>query len=808
MKAAQPQSLLHKIIILALIITSVSLAPQTKQAETDDENSWIIETDRNPHEVKKDIENYVQGVEVIQVFDTLLQAVAVKGNQQSLDKIIMQAGARASVHPVHTYQALPTAKSTNRKSKSSTLTDDKEINKSIPFILGTDDQLFPYEFPYTGKGVKVGVIDTGIDHKHPDLRKNYRGGYDLVDLDDDPMETKEPEGLATLHGTHVAGVIGANGDMKGIAPDVSLYSYRALGPGGSGTSVQVIAAIEKAVKDGMDIINLSLGSNVNGPDWPTSKAINKAAEMGVIPVVANGNSGPAPWTVGSPATASHSIAVGASTPELTTPFLYDSFHNKKIPIVPMMGSIPWDLTQRHPIVEMKDLKNTTSLSNKKSDQQKTNALTHQATHNTNENHATARGKIILDERNDIPFQEKAEQARAKGAVALLVANNEPGQLFQGSLTEPVDIPVAGITMEDGRWLKENIIDQKQWIGTKERTSQDELADFSSRGPVTTNWDIKPDILAPGVAIMSTVPNEGYEALQGTSMASPHIAGIMALLKEAHPDWTNTELKAALLTTAKPITDKNGDPLSPSQQGMGKVSPAEAINTKTLITSTKLSFGRIMKPTETRSHTMTIQNKANVTQTYTFKSPPLEKGVQWKLPLPVTLGPGEKREIEVSFRVHTSQAAKGIHEGWLKVESVPTERTASRGGDSENNSDKKRKADSTVDRKTFQLPYFFIVKDANFPRITALEWMRNPLEQDEYKYKIYVAEDVEELTIDLYDPNTLEFKRTLLTDGDLEAGLIEGSLSTHEAGEPGIYLAVIQAKTAFGYSSYEGTIQIE
>lgn len=143
---------------------------------------------------------------------------------------------------------------------------------------------------FTGKGVTVGVIDTGIDYEHPDLRANYSGGFDVVDLDDDPMETTEE--LPTLHGTHVAGIIAADGALQGVAPDAEILAYRALGPGGSGTSIQVIAAMEEAVRDEVDIINLSLGNTVNGPDYPTSKAVNEAAKQGVAVVVANGNDGP------------------------------------------------------------------------------------------------------------------------------------------------------------------------------------------------------------------------------------------------------------------------------------------------------------------------------------------------------------------------------------------------------------------------------------------------------------------------------------------------------------------------------------
>src|SRR5699024_5954527 len=104
----------------------------------------------------------------------------------------------------------------------------------------------------------------GIDYNHPDLELNYRGGYDLVDLDEDPMETTPEEGIPTSHGSHVAGIIAANGELQGVAPDAEIYAYRALGPGGRGTSVQVIAAMEKAAENGADVINLSLGNNVNG----------------------------------------------------------------------------------------------------------------------------------------------------------------------------------------------------------------------------------------------------------------------------------------------------------------------------------------------------------------------------------------------------------------------------------------------------------------------------------------------------------------------------------------------------------------
>src|SRR5690625_456347 len=106
------------------------------------------------------------------------------------------------------------------------------------------------------------------------------------------METDESKSSHTEHQTNVAGIIAANGNIKGVAPDADIYAYRALGPGGSGSSIQVIAAMERALKDGVDVMNLSLGNIVNGPDYPTSAAVNRAVELGMIVVIANGNNGP------------------------------------------------------------------------------------------------------------------------------------------------------------------------------------------------------------------------------------------------------------------------------------------------------------------------------------------------------------------------------------------------------------------------------------------------------------------------------------------------------------------------------------
>src|SRR5699024_3623971 len=129
-----------------------------------------------------------------------------------------------------------------------------------------------------------------------------------------------------------------------------LYAYRALGPGGAGTSVQVIAAMEEAVKDGVDVMNLSLGNTVNGPDYPTSKAVNEAARQGVAVIVANGNTGPENWTVGAPATAMDAMSVGAYQGKQEQLFLKEPKSNKEVKLTPVQTGVPWNLERDDEVV--------------------------------------------------------------------------------------------------------------------------------------------------------------------------------------------------------------------------------------------------------------------------------------------------------------------------------------------------------------------------------------------------------------------------------------------------------------------------
>lgn len=170
----------------------------------------------------------------------------------------------------------------------------------------------------TGKGIKIAIIDSGVDYTHQDLGGCFgqgckvAGGYDSFNNDNDPMDDHG-------HGTHVAATAAGKGILKGVAPDATIYAYKVLNSGGSGTWASVIDGIERSIdpngdgdfSDRADVISMSLGGNGN-PDDPVSASVDNAVEAGVVAVISAGNSGPSERTIGSPGTARKAITIGAT----------------------------------------------------------------------------------------------------------------------------------------------------------------------------------------------------------------------------------------------------------------------------------------------------------------------------------------------------------------------------------------------------------------------------------------------------------------------------------------------------------------
>ncbi|QKE73846.1 S8 family serine peptidase [Arthrobacter citreus] len=449
---------------------------------------------------------------------------------------------------------------------------------------------------FTGKGIKVGILDTGMDYNHPDLKSAYKGGYDFVDNDNDPMETtyadwkksgkpeiSNSETYYTEHGTHVAGIIGgrgkANSEYKtlGAAPESDLYSYRVLGPYGSGTTDAIIAGIDRAVQDGMDVINMSLGAALNDPLAATSIAVNNAVLSGITTVVAAGNTGDQMYTLGSPGAAALALTVGASSVALDV-YQYAGVNNgKNYSAIQLAQNYSDNMTslkgKTYQLVDV-GLGNPADFTGK-----------------------DVKGKIAFIKRGTIALIDKIKNAKVNGAVGVLMYNDETNKAegpIQAFLGESVDaIPAFSVSNEQGleisAAIKAGASDFTFGDFKKIQTASDELAGFSSRGPSRINYDIKPEVTAPGVAILSTVPfyinnktDDGskpedyryaYARLSGTSMATPYVAGVSALLLQSNKDLQPEDVKSILMNTADPLSKA----YSVFEVGSGRVDAYEAIH---------------------------------------------------------------------------------------------------------------------------------------------------------------------------------------------------------------------------------------
>ncbi|QKE75130.1 S8 family serine peptidase [Arthrobacter citreus] len=465
---------------------------------------------------------------------------------------------------------------------------------------------------FTGKGVKVGIIDTGIDYNHPDLKDAFKGGYDFVDNDNDPMETSyadwqksgQPEigssgeAYYTEHGTHVAGIIAGQSKNKadfaveGVAPDADIYSYRVLGPYGSGSTSAILAGIDKAVSDGMDIINMSLGANYNDPLFPTSIAVNNAVLAGVTAIVAAGNSGDRMYSLGAPGNAPLAITVGASDTSVTIPSFSGALH-------PSTGDISVDLklaaqglTDNIADFEGQTLQMVNVSFGGEPSYSKRDA-------NGNYVPIDVKGKVVLAQRGSYGITQIIATAKSHGAKAVVLydADQPLGDVYLGDAYGL--LPTFLLSNVQGRALAAKLplgasagipldftfSNMKQTV-----TVGDKLAPFSSRGPSRVLYDIKPEVTAPGVSVFSTVPSYmhgadqignyqyAYERLSGTSMATPNVVGVAALLKQAHPDMSPSDIKSTLMNTADPLSDK----YSVYEVGAGRVNPYDAVHAQTEI----------------------------------------------------------------------------------------------------------------------------------------------------------------------------------------------------------------------------------
>lgn len=547
---------------------------------------------------------------------------------------------------------------------------ERTNSSSVPFI-GAPAIWDSAGLNLHGEDIRVGIVDTGIDYTHAnfggsgnpaDYNTNNRaiiedgtfptarivGGHDFCGdaynsgssspssntpfPDPDPLDCNG-------HGSHVAGTAGGSGvlangstfagpygpglnpaDFKigpGVAPQCGLYALKVFGC--SGSTQLVGAALEWAAdpnddddfSDRLDVLNLSIGSSFGSRFFTEGEIISQLAALGCVVVGSAGNSFDTFFIAGGVGLAPEAISIAASIDtdlktvqlEIAAPPAaigsFDAIESLFSPTLASTGEITGVIVLAEPSQACQSLANAAAIA----------------------------GNIALIDRGSCSFPVKVLNAQAAGAIAAIIVNNQDGlpAPMTGS-SDGVTIPAVMISRQDGEILKANL---SGLSGTLHNTTTprpdfaDQIVDFSSRGPVPIDWRLKPDVSAPGLGIVSTGFGTGVDSayMSGTSMAAPHVAGVMALLRQAHPSATVAELKARAMNTAEDMFYLS-HPLPQSRGGAGRVNVLDAAMTPVTAAwdaapeqvSLSLGFKRLL---ESHSETHNIRLTNHTGDPHTF-----------------------------------------------------------------------------------------------------------------------------------------------------------------------------------------------
>ena len=548
----------------------------------------------------------------------------------------------------------------------------------------------------TGFGVKVAVIDSGIDYTHDDFVRDgdvtfptakVVAGYDLVgdayapgdggihelpQPDSDPMDCTIAQGGG--HGTHVAGTIAGYGIKNGhtygtvageyyksttdvstftlapgMAPLADLIAVRVFGC--DGATELAADGIEKAVALGANVINLSLGSPYGIKGGAEQAAINAAEKAGVTVVIAAGNEGDQPFLVGSPSTEDGAISVAALDDRASYPGAKLNFWNTSSPValggaspVPFLNTNVFDLGQEPSglITSLFTIADGTAYS------LGCPQIGDDGTDYGTPDWSTSvdlTGKIVILRRGTCTFKEKVAGMFAKGAVGVIIlqktsvltgGDQTSFPPFQGVGTPTADhivlmlngtgetALVAALTDSahaGANPLEGTLVTIGALTSGVANPNYHTVADFSSGGPRWGDLALKPEIAAPGVDIVSAASGsgDGVAWFSGTSMATPVVAGVAALVKQANPKWTPALIKSALINTAKSV----GSNVLLRAVGAGRVNALSAVKAKVTIDAgpnATMSFGMVYgdaAATLTKSQTFIVKNNGTTTASYKF-----------------------------------------------------------------------------------------------------------------------------------------------------------------------------------------------
>ena len=613
----------------------------------------------------------VPGAKVTGEFDLALNAVAVQLNGATLE----QVSATSMVKDAQ-YQGLY---------YPNTFTDPDLALISAPqawALAGGSGS--------AGEGVKVAIVDSGIDVTHPCFSdagyaaQTQLGNHSFTNnkvivakvfSNRTPQQGFTAEAIQE-HGTHVAGTAACNFgtpapvkgvttyDMSGVAPRALLGNYHVFpGAVGSARSEDIMNALEAAYQDGFDVANMSLGGGANGVQDLLTHAVDNLDQANMVVAVSAGNSGPGLFTVGSPGSAARALTAGASTVGHFVGAPVTVGGNTYGAAVGDFATVSSDLTAPLGVVAGT-----------------TNGLSTACTALP----GSFTGQIALVSRGTCTFSTKVRNAQAAGAAAVLVANNVAGDPTamgtDGTPNQPT-IPAYMVSRIDGQALK-GMPGASTTIGAAlsyfQTPNSDIMAGFSSQGPTDVDFRVKPDVVAPGVNVLSSIPHTFCAAppcfafFQGTSMAAPHLAGSAAVVRQQRPAWSAADVRSAIVNTADRGVLRNFSTgafqNNVNINGTGRENLLAAVNTKVALDPVSLSFGAVPSGSgQTRRMTVTLTNLSGGPQTYSLSvSGQPAGGVVYSVGQPsVTVAAGAKADVTVTMTASPG-ASVGAKQAYLEI----------------------------------------------------------------------------------------------------------------------------------------------
>ncbi|MBX3016598.1 MAG: S8 family serine peptidase [Bdellovibrionaceae bacterium] len=649
-------------------------------------------------------------IKVVFTYSMVLNAVAIdlpwkyRDQIKGLSQVLTMDSAGTILRPSVPYQSAPTDQAVSPlKERNSVkfIGAEKLHSREIKDASGKDVKL-------DGTGMKIGVIDSGIDYTHamfggPGTVEAYqaidpktpsalfpnsrvKGGYDFAGSNFDPrspnlaLHIPEPDANPLdegSHGSHVAGTIGGIGDgvtsYNGVAPGAELYALKVFAKGPTSDTL-VLAAMDFAMdpdrdgnpSDRLDVLNLSLGHAFGSNGGLYAEAIRNLARAGIVTVASAGNEGDFAYITGAPGAVTEALSVAAS--------IDDAFHNTQFPTVaiasPSLGRLvvsrvegPISKEIGSIVVPMDGKLVDVGLADKPM---------------TEEQAAALKGNVALIARGGVAFKQKLDNVVAAGAVGALVTNNNDEPAFVMGGDGSVDIPAVMIDKATGDKVRAAMATEEVRIEftAKDVIEKPELIDsivgFSSAGPRSVDSIIKPEITSPGAAIVSAAAGKGKEVakMSGTSMAGPHIAGAIALLKQAHPDLSAYELKNLLMgRTVRLKTADGAGRVTVARQGAGRVQVDRAVESPIVADRPSFSLGR--QQVQGRKGLLESINFKSISQEdadYTVVLESRHKGLTLKTPASFTLAAGETAAVNLNFQIDASKMENDaeIMDGWVIV----------------------------------------------------------------------------------------------------------------------------------------------